>query len=81
MGPGSPGVDHTLGYPLVVEMKDFLPEKEILKQGRSPRSGPQGIEVIGDRCSLVAGERPFPGSVVLWVGPVCLMCHMNSLKL
>jgi len=39
MGGGASGVDDPLGNPLVIEVRDFLPENEILQQsGSAPAS-------------------------------------------
>jgi hypothetical protein len=50
-------VDDTLGNTLVIEMRDFFAQDEILQKRRSARICPERVLIIGKRDALVRGER------------------------
>jgi hypothetical protein len=41
---------------LVVEVEDFIAEMLVFQQRRPPRTVPQGILIVGNRCALARGE-------------------------
>src|SRR5688572_28036233 len=61
MGSRPACVDDAFGYALVVEVRDFLPEDEVLHESRSPQAGFQGILIVGDTHALVGGEFSLTG--------------------
>jgi hypothetical protein len=49
-------VHDALGNPLVIEVRDFLAEDEILEQRRPTQAGFQRALIVADRHTLVGGE-------------------------
>ena len=52
-----PRVNNTLGNALVIEMRDFFAEDEILKKRGAVLIGPERVLIVGKRDALVRGER------------------------
>src|SRR5690606_21937794 len=56
MGAGAAGVDDTLGDTLMVEVGDLLAHDEVFEQRGPPRTGLEGVLVIGDLHPLVGAQ-------------------------
>src|SRR5579875_1783873 len=56
--PEAAGVDHPLGYPLVVEVEDLLAEVEVLDKAGAALAGPQRVLVVADRHALLGRQPP-----------------------
>ena len=56
MGAEAAGVDDSLGDPLVVEVKDLLPEVEVFEGGRTAGAYAERVLVVGDRDTLLSGQ-------------------------
>ena len=77
---GAAGVDHPLRDALVIEVRDLLPEVEVLQQRRSARPRLQRVIGVGQAQALRRGQvRTRPGradlpvrQVLPWVTPVGL---------
>ena len=53
------GVDDALGDPLVVEVRDLLPQVVVLQQRRTPPARPQRVVGVSDPGAVRGGqERP-----------------------
>jgi hypothetical protein len=50
-------VDDALGDSLVIEVGDLFPEDEVLEEGGPALAGPEGVQIVRDRESLVCRER------------------------
>ena len=59
---GSAGVHDPLGDALVVEVRELLPEDEVLEEGGTAESGLERVLVVGDGLPEVRRE-PLPAGV------------------
>ena len=55
-------MNDALGDALMVEVKDFLAEMEILEQRRAARALLEAVLVVGDRYAMLGGERRMAGA-------------------
>ena len=74
-----PGVYDPLGYPLVVEVVDLLPQQKIFEQGTPPNARLKGVVGVVDFDARVRGQglAGSVGSVLIQV-PVLLVRGAGS---
>jgi hypothetical protein len=58
VGTAAARVHDALGDALVIEVRDLLSQDEVLEQRRAARARSQRVLIVGDRGSLIRGQRP-----------------------